>query len=86
MCHFLAARVNIDSRVEDLITGLVGLNLFERLGGILKHSKLAIAVRGNYLLLPASFQGMGDSSEEDKKRLCGDPSDQQESARRDGQH
>ena len=29
---------------------------------------------------------MEDFSEEDKERLCGNPRDQQESARRDGQH
>jgi hypothetical protein len=29
---------------------------------------------------------MGDSSEKDKKRLCGNPRDQQESARRYSQH
>jgi hypothetical protein len=48
--------------------------------------QLTIAVRGDYLLLPSGFLGMADSSEEDKRRLCGNPRDQQESARRYGQH
>ena len=36
--------------------------------------------------LTLGFQGMGDVLEEDKERLCGDPSHQHESASRYGQH
>jgi hypothetical protein len=51
----LGSLVDIDSRVENLITGLVfGLNLFEGLRGIVKHSQLTISVRSKHLLLPSA--------------------------------
>ena len=59
---FLGRQVDIDSRVENLITGLVlRFNLFESMGGIFKHSQFTIPNGGKHLLLPTSFQGMGDS-------------------------
>ena len=83
---FLSRQVDIDSRVENLITDLVfGLNFLEGLGGILKQSQLTIPVRSKHCFSQLAFKG-GDSSEEDKKRFCGNPSYQQESASCYGQH
>jgi hypothetical protein len=51
-----------DSRVANLITSLVfGLNFLEGVGRVVEHSQLTIPVRGNYLLLPTGFQGIGAS-------------------------
>ena len=59
---FLGSQIDVHSRVENLITSLVlGLDLLECLGGILKHSQLTIPVRSDYLFLSTGFQGIGVS-------------------------
>ena len=64
---FLGRQVDIDSRVENLITGLfLRVNLFESTGGIFKHSQFTIPNGGKHLLLPTSFQGMGVSCRKTK--------------------
>ena len=71
---FLRSQVEIDPRVQNLITSLVlELNLIESLGGNFKHSQLTITVRGDYVVLPPGFHGIEGSSKEDKKRFCGNP-------------
>jgi hypothetical protein len=57
---FLGGQIDIDSCLENLISGLVlGLDLLEGLRGIPKHSQLTIPVRSDYLVLPTGFQGLG---------------------------
>ena len=67
---FLGRQVDIDSGVENRITGLVlRLDLFESLGGIFKHSQFTIPTGGKHLLLPTSFQGIGDSCRKTKRAV-----------------
>ena len=55
---FLGRQVDIDSIVEDLITGLVlGIDLFESLGGIFKHSQFTIPLEASTCFCQLAFKG-----------------------------